>query len=219
MWKYHMEPMGYPPLPPERCHDTMATAAMKALPLGLEATIHEQPKLPLQSRLLGAVGVRNPCVPLGYVVAQGFRLDVLDAKRVRMPVERVRAAMPCRQSRKIEPVNVDGAPTMRSPSPRAVPEAAIDRGIAAPARLSADPHDATRIGIESAFRSEPFERRQRRIEPSRLHAPRGCAKHENKPRPIRRSSCARSWRAAIRGSHYTCLFHSPADYFRRYAVS
>lgn len=37
MWKYHMEPAGYPPLPPERCHDTMATAAMKALPLGLDA--------------------------------------------------------------------------------------------------------------------------------------------------------------------------------------
>lgn len=37
IWKYHMEPLGYPPLPPERCHDTMAAAAMKALPLGLDA--------------------------------------------------------------------------------------------------------------------------------------------------------------------------------------
>lgn len=37
MWKYHMEPAGYPPLPPERWHDTMAAAAMKALPLGLDA--------------------------------------------------------------------------------------------------------------------------------------------------------------------------------------
>lgn len=39
MWKFHMEPMGYPPLPPERWHDTMAVAAMKALPLGLDALV------------------------------------------------------------------------------------------------------------------------------------------------------------------------------------
>lgn len=37
MWKYHMVPMGYPELPPERWHDTMAVAAMKALPMGLDA--------------------------------------------------------------------------------------------------------------------------------------------------------------------------------------
>lgn len=37
MWKHHMEPLGYPALPPERCHDTMAAAAMKGLPLGLDA--------------------------------------------------------------------------------------------------------------------------------------------------------------------------------------
>lgn len=37
MWKFHMEPLGYPALPPERWHDTMAVAAMKALPMGLDA--------------------------------------------------------------------------------------------------------------------------------------------------------------------------------------
>lgn len=39
MWKYHMEPMGYPPLPPERWHDTMAVAGLKGLPLGLDALV------------------------------------------------------------------------------------------------------------------------------------------------------------------------------------
>ena len=39
MWKFHLEPMGYPPLPPERWHDTMAVAGMKALPLGLDALV------------------------------------------------------------------------------------------------------------------------------------------------------------------------------------
>jgi DNA polymerase len=39
MWKFHMVPLGYPELPPERWHDTMASAAMKALPLGLDAVV------------------------------------------------------------------------------------------------------------------------------------------------------------------------------------
>ena len=39
MWKFHMVPMGYPELPPERWHDTMAVAGMKALPLGLDALV------------------------------------------------------------------------------------------------------------------------------------------------------------------------------------
>jgi DNA polymerase bacteriophage-type len=39
MWTFHMVPMGYPPLPPERWHDTMAVAGMKALPLGLDALV------------------------------------------------------------------------------------------------------------------------------------------------------------------------------------
>jgi DNA polymerase len=39
MWKFHIVPMGYPELPPERWHDTMAVAGMKALPLGLDALV------------------------------------------------------------------------------------------------------------------------------------------------------------------------------------
>lgn len=39
MWKFHMVSMGYPELPPERWHDTMAVAGMKALPLGLDALV------------------------------------------------------------------------------------------------------------------------------------------------------------------------------------
>lgn len=39
MWKFHLVPMGYPEMPPERMHDTMATAGMKALPLGLDALV------------------------------------------------------------------------------------------------------------------------------------------------------------------------------------
>ena len=37
MWKFHMVPMGYPEMPPERWHDTMAVAGYKGLPLGLDA--------------------------------------------------------------------------------------------------------------------------------------------------------------------------------------
>lgn len=39
IWKFHLVPMGYPELPPERWHDTMATAAMRALPMGLDALV------------------------------------------------------------------------------------------------------------------------------------------------------------------------------------
>lgn len=39
MWKFHLEPMGYPACPPEKWHDTMAVAGMKALPLGLDALV------------------------------------------------------------------------------------------------------------------------------------------------------------------------------------
>lgn len=39
MWKFHMEPAGYPPLPPERWHDTMAVAGYRGLPLGLDALV------------------------------------------------------------------------------------------------------------------------------------------------------------------------------------
>lgn len=37
MWKEHMMPLGYPDIPIERWHDTMASAAMHSLPLGLDA--------------------------------------------------------------------------------------------------------------------------------------------------------------------------------------
>lgn len=37
MWKHHLVPAGYPDIPVNRWHDTMATAAMKGLPLGLDA--------------------------------------------------------------------------------------------------------------------------------------------------------------------------------------
>lgn len=37
IWKHHIIDMGYPELPVERWHDTMAVAAMKGLPLGLDA--------------------------------------------------------------------------------------------------------------------------------------------------------------------------------------
>lgn len=39
MWHFHMVPMGYPAMGPERWHDSMAVCAMKALPLGLDAAI------------------------------------------------------------------------------------------------------------------------------------------------------------------------------------
>lgn len=39
MWKFHMVPLGYPELPPERWHDTMAVAGYKGLPLGLDALV------------------------------------------------------------------------------------------------------------------------------------------------------------------------------------
>lgn len=37
MWKGRMVPLGWPVMPPARWHDTMAAAAMRALPLGLDA--------------------------------------------------------------------------------------------------------------------------------------------------------------------------------------
>lgn len=36
MWRHHMVPLGYPDIPNERWHDTMAVAASKSLPLGLD---------------------------------------------------------------------------------------------------------------------------------------------------------------------------------------
>lgn len=52
MWKAHMVPLGYPELPPEKMHDTMAVAAMKALPLGLDA-LTKALELPVQKDMEG----------------------------------------------------------------------------------------------------------------------------------------------------------------------
>jgi DNA polymerase bacteriophage-type len=62
MWHFHMVPMGYPPLPPERWHDTMATAAMKALPLGLDALVTAL-ELPVQKDMDGHRHMLIMCKP------------------------------------------------------------------------------------------------------------------------------------------------------------
>jgi DNA polymerase len=62
MWKFHMEPMGYPPLPAERWHDTMATAAMKALPLGLDAVVTAL-ELPVKKDMEGHRHMLFMCKP------------------------------------------------------------------------------------------------------------------------------------------------------------
>lgn len=62
MWKYHMEPLGYPPIPIERCHDTMATAAMKALPLGLDA-LTTALELPIRKDMEGHRHMLMMCKP------------------------------------------------------------------------------------------------------------------------------------------------------------
>lgn len=62
MWKYHMEPAGYPPLPPERCHDTMAVAAMKALPMGLDA-LTTALELPIRKDMEGHRHMLTMCKP------------------------------------------------------------------------------------------------------------------------------------------------------------
>lgn len=62
MWKFHMEPIGYPPLPPERWHDTMAVCAMKALPLGLDAAIIAL-ELPIQKDMDGHRHMLVMCKP------------------------------------------------------------------------------------------------------------------------------------------------------------
>jgi len=62
MWHFHMEPMGYPPLPPERQHDTMAVAAMKALPLGLDALVSAL-DLPIKKDMVGHAHMLKMCKP------------------------------------------------------------------------------------------------------------------------------------------------------------
>ncbi len=62
MWKFHMVPMGYPELPPERWHDTMAVAGMKALPLGLDALVTAL-ELPVKKDMDGHRLMLTMCKP------------------------------------------------------------------------------------------------------------------------------------------------------------
>lgn len=62
MWKFHMVPMGYPELPPERWHDTMAVAGMKALPLGLDALVTAL-ELPVKKNMDGHRHMLTMCKP------------------------------------------------------------------------------------------------------------------------------------------------------------
>lgn len=62
MWKYHMVPLGYPDLPPERWHDTMAVAAMKALPMGLDA-LTQALELPIAKDMEGHRLMLRMCKP------------------------------------------------------------------------------------------------------------------------------------------------------------
>lgn len=65
MWKFHMVPMGYPDLPPERWHDTMAVCGMKALPLGLDAAITAL-ELPVKKDMDGHRHMLIMCRPDRY---------------------------------------------------------------------------------------------------------------------------------------------------------
>lgn len=79
MWKFHMEPMGYPPLPPDRWHDTMAVAGMKALPLGLDALVSAL-ELPVKKDMDGHRLMLIMCKPDrlgGWSQHNDFNLDRL----------------------------------------------------------------------------------------------------------------------------------------------
>ena len=62
MWKFHMVEMGYPELPPERWHDTMAAAGMRALPLGLDA-VTTALELPIKKDMDGHRHMLLMCKP------------------------------------------------------------------------------------------------------------------------------------------------------------
>jgi DNA polymerase len=62
MWHFHMVPAGYPPLPPERWHDSMAVCAMKGLPLGLDAVITAL-ELPVKKDMEGHALMLKMCQP------------------------------------------------------------------------------------------------------------------------------------------------------------
>ena len=62
MWHFHLVPMGYPPMPPERWHDTMAVSAMKGLPLGLDAVVSAL-ELPIRKDMDGHRLMLQMCKP------------------------------------------------------------------------------------------------------------------------------------------------------------
>jgi len=62
MWRFHMEPLGYPPMPPERWHDTMAVSGMKGLPLGLDAAVTAL-ELPIRKDMDGHRLMLQMCKP------------------------------------------------------------------------------------------------------------------------------------------------------------
>lgn len=62
MWQEHMVPLGYPPIPIERWHDTMASAAMHSLPLGLDA-LGMALRLPVQKDMEGHRLMLKMCKP------------------------------------------------------------------------------------------------------------------------------------------------------------
>lgn len=62
MWAAHMVQMGYPPLPPERWHDTMAVAGYRALPLGLDALVTAL-ELPVKKNMEGHAHMMVMCKP------------------------------------------------------------------------------------------------------------------------------------------------------------
>lgn len=79
MWKFQMEPMGYPPLPVERWHDTMAVAGMKALPLGLDALVSAL-ELPVKKDMDGHRLMMVMCKPDrigGWSQHNDFNIDRL----------------------------------------------------------------------------------------------------------------------------------------------
>jgi DNA polymerase bacteriophage-type len=62
MWKYHMVPLGYPELSIDRWHDTMASAAMHSLPLGLDPLTNAL-DLPIKKDMEGHRLMLKMCKP------------------------------------------------------------------------------------------------------------------------------------------------------------
>lgn len=62
MWKMHMVPLGYPDIPIENWHDSMAVAAMKSLPLGLDP-LTKALDLPIQKDMEGHRAMLSFCKP------------------------------------------------------------------------------------------------------------------------------------------------------------